>query len=141
RLAQIRKAAALVAAHMTAIAGELEGLRLQAVEEDLRLRLHALMGALQNASERMGVFVLTRRSEEELLVQESLERVRRPLALLEAYNSPQSLELARIVRRVMQLGERCLKLISRSLELMEDVSEPAMFRSYSLIKTLFILHP
>jgi uncharacterized membrane protein YccC len=141
QLAQVRKAAALVAAHMTAIAGELEGLQLQATGEDLRLRLRALMQALQRATERMGVFVLTRRPEEELLMRESLEHLRQQLDVLAAYEDPRPLQPGLQLQRIIQLGERCLKLLSRGMDLLADVSERRMFRSYSLIKTIYILHP
>ncbi len=141
QLAQVRKAAALVAAHMAAVSGELESIRLQATGDDLRLRLHSLMKAVQRATERMGVLVLTRRPEEELLTQDALEHLSAQLALLESYAGPGPLPFARAIRRVNQLAGRCLKLMQRSMELLADVTEERMFRSYSLAKTIYILHP
>jgi uncharacterized membrane protein YccC len=126
---------------MTAISGELESLRRQAADEELRLRLSALMEALQYASERIGVLVLTRRAEDELMVRTTLDELRNQITLLEAYNAPQPMSSGRLIRRVTQLSERCFKLMSRSVDLLAGVTEQRMFRSYSLIKTIYILHP
>lgn len=141
QLAHVRKAAALVAAHMIAIAEELEAVHLNSVDEALRLRLAALMQGIQQGADRMSVLVLTRRAEERLLMQDELDGIRRELGLLEEYRGAQSLPLTRIVRRVMHLSERCLKLMSRSIEILAGVSERSMFRAYSVIKTIYILHP
>lgn len=141
QLAQVRKAAALLAAHMTSIAGELESLRLQSVEEDLRLRIFLLLQALQRAAFRMGVLVLTRRAEEEVLTQYALEDVRKQLTFIEEYQDVHPLHLSATLRRVLHLSERCLKMLSRSMELLAGVSERSVFRSYSLMKTIYVLHP
>jgi uncharacterized membrane protein YccC len=141
QLAQGRKSAALVAVNMIAIAEELEQLRLNSVDEALRIRLFNLMRGIQRAAERMSALVLTRRSEEELLMQDALAGIRKQLTILEEYKAPQSLQLSRIIRRVMQLGGRCLKMMERSVELLSAVSETRVFRAYPVLKTIYVLHP
>jgi uncharacterized membrane protein YccC len=141
QLAQGRKSAALVAVNMIAIAEELEQLRVSNLDEALRIRLFNLMRSIQRAAERMSVLVLTRRSEEELLMRDALEGIRKQLITLEEYKKPESLHLSRIIRRVMQLGGRCLKMMERGIELLSSVSEAPVFRAYPVFKTIYVLHP
>ncbi len=141
QLAQVRKAAALVAAHMIAIAEELESVRLQSVDESLRIRLSELLRAVQCAAARMSVYVLTRREEEALLLKDALDGIRIALTALEEHQGVNSLAMARIIRRVMQLSVRCGRLVERSMERLESVSESRMFRAYPVLKTIYVLHP
>lgn len=140
-LSRVRKAAALVAAHMTSIAGELEALQLRYLDEDLRLRLSGVMKALQTAAAQMSTLVLTRRPDEELRMRDALLELQRHLELLNEYNRPQPLEFARISSRVAHLAARCLKLLQRSMDLLAGVSEQVMIRAYPLIKFAEVLHP
>jgi uncharacterized membrane protein YccC len=141
QLAQGRKSAALVAVNMMAISEELEQVRLSSVDEALRIRLSNLMRSIQRAAERMSALVLTRRSEEELLMRDALDGIRKQLAVLEEYKAPEPLQLSRIVRRVMQLSGRCLKMMERSVSLLSSVSEARVFRAYPVLKTIYVLHP
>jgi uncharacterized membrane protein YccC len=141
QLAQVRKAAALVAAHMIAIAEELEGYRLQSIDEELRIRLASLMRAVQRATSRMGVLVLTKREEEVLLMRDTLDAIRTALSALEEYKGIASIEVGKMVRRVMQLSIRCGRLMERSMERLAAVSESRMFRAYPVLKTIYVLHP
>jgi uncharacterized membrane protein YccC len=140
-LAQVRKAASLVATHVSAVAEELEALRLQLVPEDLRLRLAALLRALQRTSERMATFVLTRRPEERTLAKSMLEAQERQVSILSEFDFGGNEWLEPQIRRVMQLCERSAKLINRSIERLSLLPELSMIRSYSVIKTIYILHP
>ncbi len=141
QLAQVRKSAALVATHMTAIAEELEGIRLQSVEEALRIRLAKLFRALRISSERMSVLVLTRRPEETLLMRDAVDSIRIALTALEEHRTPTSLGITQAVRRVMQLATRCGRLMERSMQRLEGVAEVPMFRAYPVMKTIYVLHP
>ncbi len=141
QLAQVRKSAALVATHMTAIAEELEGIRLQSVEEALRIRLAKLFRALRISSERMSVLVLTRRPEETLLMRDAVDSIRIALTALEEHRTPTSLGITQAVRRVIQLATRCGRLMERSMQRLEGVAESPMFRAYPVMKTIYVLHP
>lgn len=141
QLAQVRKAAALVAANMGAINDELETIRLQQLDPVLRLKLHDVFRALEQTADRMAVFVLSRRAEEELLVDTRLQKLQSVLIVLKEHREPQPLPIAHALRRIVQLFDRTVKLIEKSLEHLQDVAEQQVFRSYSLIKTVLILHP
>jgi uncharacterized membrane protein YccC len=141
-LAQTRKATALAAAHITAISGELEQLHFQSLEAPLRLKLHGLLRALQQATDRMAVFVLTLKPEELLLVQSRIRRVRKLAGLLGAYSIPESDSQRIIIDRVLHFTERMLRLMESAIRSMEDIgAELPVYRSYSLLKTIYILHP
>lgn len=141
QLAQVRKAAALFATTIIAISEELERLRLNELDEDLRLRLASLLHTSRLSAVRMAMLALSRRAEDELLVQNSLEELSQKISLMEHYKGLQSIEVIRIIRRVILLSERCQKLVSRSMVLLGDLSESSLFRSYSLVKTVYVLHP
>lgn len=139
-LAHTRKSAALVAASLVAIAEELEHLRLGSVEEPLRLRLHSLVSSLGHAATRMAALLLTRRSEDELLMRDALQGIRKQLAVLADYGAAHPAH-ERNVQRVMQLGGRCMRMMMRSIDLLSATSEQRVFRAYPVTKTIYVLHP
>lgn len=140
-LAQVRKAASLVATHMSAIAEELEALRLQLVPEDLRLRISTLIRSIHRTADRTAIFVLTRRPEEQTLAASLLQAQLRQAGILSEYDFSGNEWLEPQIRRVVQLTERSAKLINRSLERLNVLPESSMIRSYSVIKTIYTLHP
>lgn len=141
-LAQFRKATALVASHITAISEELENINIKGTDEPLRLKLYAAMKALQQIAERMAVYVITLQPEEKLLLTTRVSRMSTLLELLKEYELEENTTLAQHVRRVIQLIERTIKLLESALQKLEEMgSDPAVYRSYPLIKTIFVLHP
>lgn len=141
QLAQVRKAAALAATNMGAINEELENINRQQLDETLRLKLHDVFKALEQTAQRMSVFILSKRAEEELLVDTRLQKLNTAITVLKEHRSPQPFEMARALRRIVHLIERIVKLIEATLDRLDNVSEKRAFRSYSLIKTVLILHP
>jgi uncharacterized membrane protein YccC len=140
-LAQVRKAAALVATHASAINDELESIKLQQIAEGLRLKIYEVIKSLSQTTERMAVYVLSRRSEEELLVRARLQKLGNALQILKEHQEALPLEISRVIRRTIQLTERSIRLIERSIERVGSVAEARAFQSYSLVRTIMILHP
>jgi hypothetical protein len=140
QLAHTRKSAALVAASMAAISEELEHLRLSSVDEALRLRLHSLLRSLRHAAERMAALLLTRRSEDELLMRDALQGIRKQLSVLEDFALSASPMHERI-QRVMQVSGRSMRMMTRSMDLLSATSEQRVFRAYPVTKTMYMLHP
>jgi uncharacterized membrane protein YccC len=141
QLAQVRKAAALVATSMGAINEELENINRLQLDETLRLKISDLFKALEQTADRMAVFILSKRTEEELLVDTRLQKLNSIITVLKEHREPYSEETAKILHRIIHLTERLVKLIEASLDRLDDVRETSIFRSYSLIKTVLILHP
>ena len=139
-LAQLRKATAIVAANIITISEELETMEIGSLPTPLRLKIHSLLKALQQASERMAIYVVTLKPEEKTLASISIGRLKKLATLLQNYevDSPAHVATARIV----QLTERTIKIIDSAILKLEAIgSEQTVFRSYSLIKTLLLLHP
>jgi len=142
QLAQLRKATALVAANIIAIAEELETIRIKDVQHELRIKIYDTLRALEQSLDRMGVFVVNLKSEEELLINSRILRLNKLIALLKEHKVFDESMPEQTVRRVIHLLERTVKFMQTALTRLEDMGEDLpVFRSYSLIKTLFVLHP
>lgn len=141
-LAQARKASSLIAAHVIAISEELDSLQMPAITNATRLKLYALHKALQQTVERLAAYVLALKPEEELLLNSRIERLRKIIRLLNDHLFEEEAVERTTIFRVMQLTERSIKLIESCVNNMKQLGEEQpIYRSYSLIKTLYILHP
>jgi len=140
-LAQLRKATALIATHIEAISEELESLKVKDVEEELRVKLHATLKALEEAFERMAVYVILLRPEEELLLGLKVSRFNTHLALLREAASLHNIPQATTFARTIQLLERTHRLFESGISQLQQIEDLPVFRSYSLMKTVLILHP
>ncbi len=141
QLAQTRKATALVAAHIIAMSEELENLNSAAIDNNVRLKLYALFKAMQQTADRMAAYVLHLKPEDELLLTTRINRLNKLIDRLRAYPLRDGKEKQTILR-VAQLTERSIKLIERSMTRLEGLgTELPVYRSYSLLKTVYVLHP
>jgi uncharacterized membrane protein YccC len=141
QLAQFRKATALIAAHITAISEELENIHINDIENSLQLKIYAILKALQQMADRMAVYVVTLQPEEELLLTSRIDRLNKMSALLKEYDLPEG-ATSQTIKRIIRLTERVVKLVESSMTRLQEMGDDkAVFRSYSLIKTLFVLHP
>lgn len=141
-LAQLRKTTALTATHVTAISEELEDIRVNELTEEHRLKLYATLKALEEVMDRMASYVILLKPEEELLVASRITRFHKHLLLLKACQLPEDQPVCRRMKRVVQLLERTMRLIEKSAAMLQEMEDDLpVFRSYSLMKTLLVLHP
>ncbi len=141
-LAQVRKATSLVAANIIAISEELERLNIKDTEASIRLKIYALLKALQQTAERMAVYVVTLKPEEELLLSSRISRMNKLLLLLKEYEFEEDDPCAIHIKRAVQLSERSLRMIESSVTRLQSMgTDVSVLQSYSLIKTIFVLHP
>ncbi len=142
-LAQVRKATSLVAANIIAISEELERLNIKDTDHPLRLKIYAALKALQQTAERMAVYVVTLKPEEELLLSSRISRMYKLMLLLKEYEEDNSNTPGiEHIRRTVQLIERSLRMIESSITGLQSMGDDLpVLQSYSLIKTVFILHP
>lgn len=141
-LAHVRKATALLSAHVIAIIEELERVSIHELPMSLRLKTDAMFKALRETVERLAVFIVTLKPEEELLLSSRISRLNKVLILLKEYDDYTNEEQATLFKRVIHLAERSVRIIESSVTRLESVGEDLpVYRSYSLIKTVFILHP
>ncbi len=141
QLAQARKSVALVVACMTAIGSELEGLHINSVDEALRLRLSSLLESIAFAAERMAALLLSRRMDDELMMRDALQNLRKQMAVMEAALSDPSASEQVHLRRAVLLSGRCQRMMTRSMDLLSSTAEQRIYRAYPVLKTIYILHP
>ena len=137
-LAQARKATALTASTLSAISEELEELKRFSLPELLKLKLYDTVRSIETTAGRMAIYTVALRSEESLLLKNRLALLNQNIVLLQEEIKP---EYARPLTRIVHLCERSVKLIERCIGLLQSLEETPAFLSYSLVKTLVVLHP
>jgi uncharacterized membrane protein YccC len=141
-IAQFRKATALVATHIEALSEELENIKIREVDEELRIKIHNTLRALEETADRMAVYVIVLKAEEELLLASRLTKFNKSILLLKEHPLPPDHPKAFVFKRIVQLLERTLRLIENALTRLEQISDDMLVvRSYSMMKTLVVLHP
>ncbi len=142
QLALLRKGAGLVAVNMIAIGEEMENITIGNVKEPLRIKAAALFGALYEAVSRISIYVITLKPEEKLLAVSHIKRARNLIGLIKEYPLPPGEPQTLAINRILQLIERSAKLMENGIQRIEQMGKDIpVFRSYSLVKTSFILKP
>lgn len=138
-LAQLRKTSSLTASLFIGISEELEGMRLKEIPEDIRLRLHALLVSMHQATERISQYVLSLKPEDALLTRVKISKLNKRIAFLRDTTNEKYKDQ---MERIALLSGRIVMLMETSLDHLEKMGgDIPVYNSYSLIKTLFILHP
>ncbi len=141
-LAQFRKATALVAAMVNRLGADLDQVEIRHLHPEIRVKVYAILRALELAISRLGMHTLVLKREESILVTSRLARLEKMNALLRESQGEGDVPYQAQILAFSQSTERLIKLIEAArLRLEEPRREQPVFRSYSLVKTLFILHP
>src|SRR5690606_17762357 len=111
-LVQIRKATALVAAHIVSISEELETVNISETDVNLRYKLFDILRCIERLSNRMAVFIITPKPEDELLRNSRIRRLKRFTTVLKEHLAAQEADIKTTVSRICHLSERSLKLIA-----------------------------
>ncbi len=142
QLLLLRKLAALSAVNVIAIADEMAHINVPELDEALRIKAATLFSALKEAISRISVFVLTLKPEEKLLATSQINRTRKLVALIREYPREEGTQQSKAINRILQLTGRTVKLLESALQRIEQMGEDTpVFRSYSHMKTLFVLQP
>lgn len=141
-LAQVRKAAALVGAQVLTITEELSNLNRRELDNTVRIKVFTILRATEQALERMAVYTINPEKAEELILRSRISRLHKLTELLrEKLDTENSIDKKHILR-FAQLTERNTKIIDAAFNHLQGImDERSMIRSYSLMKTIFILHP
>lgn len=141
-LAQVRKAAAIVGAQVMTISEELGNLHRNKLDSALRIKIFTLLRATQQTLDRMAVYTVTAEVAEEMILRSRINRLFKLTVLLRERLAEQDDEANTHILRIAQLAERNAKIIDAAFSHLQGiVNERSMIRSYSLMKTIFILHP
>lgn len=142
QLAQVRKAASLVAVNIIAITDEMEHIVLADLDESLRLKAAAMYGALQEAIDRIAVYVISLKPEEKLIAISQLNRVKKLSMLIKNFPFPVDERQRKARHRILHLVGRSVILLESAIGRIDNMGkDKPVLRSYSLIKTSFVLKP
>jgi uncharacterized membrane protein YccC len=141
-LALLRKASALIATHIVSISEEIENMNLRTLDNSIRMQLGSIFNGFKQTAERMAVYIATLKPEEKLLLVSRISRLNKLLLLLKENEFPEKDKNSIPLKRTIHLSDRTLKLIESCMSRLEALdNDLPVFRSYSLIRTLFTLHP
>ena len=142
QLLLLRKNAALAAVNIIAIADQMEHINVPQLEESLRVKAATLFSALKEAISRMSVYVLTLKTEEKLLTISQINRLKKLTTLIREYPLEEGTQETLAIHRILLLTGRTVKLLESAIQRIDQMGEDVpVFRSYSLIKTMFVLRP
>lgn len=138
-MAQLRKSAFLTSSNLMAMAEELESIGIRELSGEQRLSIHAIIKSIEVICERLTIYTVSSRTEEEVLLRSRIIRLQNMCALLREQEIPPTEQHA--VDRIIHITGRIVKLIENAMNHIESVSsDKKVYRSYSLMKTLLILH-
>ncbi len=142
QLSLVRKAAGLVAVNVIAIAEEIDKLYIPGLDASLRVRAGTLLGAMREAISRMSVYIISLDSEEKLLAISHINRMKKLSALLLQMPMPKGHNQGEAHKRIMHLIGRNIKLMESAITRLEQMGhDKPIYKSYSLIKTAFLMNP
>lgn len=142
QLVLLRKAASLVAVNVIAMGDEMEQIAVHQLNKPLRIKAATLFSALEEAVSRISIYVITLKPEERLLAVSHINRMKKLIVLIKETTLPTDEQQARAITRILHLAGRTIKLMERSLQHVEQMGQDVpVFRSYSLLKTSFVLKP
>ncbi|MGC4057913.1 MAG: FUSC family protein [Chitinophagaceae bacterium] len=138
-MAKLRKNAYLTGATLMAIAQQLEGVKMSALPGEVRQSIHAILKSIAVICERMTVYTVAPKPEEEVLLRSRMIRLQNMIDLVRESAVPE--EEQRSVKYVLHYTGRIIRLIDEAISHIKAVDgDPKVYRSYSLMKTLLILH-
>lgn len=140
-LAQSRRIASLVSLHIIQMSELTEHLMKQMDDPSINLRFYSLFRSIEQIGERMDIFLLTLKEEERILITSRLDRLEKSALFIREQTADKAPELKEQVNKILNLNERLIKLVAKSLEFLTDPNERRVYRSYSFTQTLNILHP
>jgi uncharacterized membrane protein YccC len=140
-LAQSRRLASLVSLHIIQISELTEQIIKHTNNRQFTLQFYSLFRSIELIGERMDIFMLTLKEEERILVTSRLDRLRKLSLFIGEQPEAEMPVLKNLVKKILVLTDRVIKLVDKSLELFAEPKEQRIYRSYSFIQTLNILHP
>lgn len=139
QMAHLRRTAYLTSATLMTLAEELDGIKSSLLSGEQKQSVHAILKSISVICERMTIYTVTSKSEEEMLLRSRIIRLQNMCALLRESNIPVSEQ--RSVKYVLHFTERIVRLVEEGMANINFVAgDKKVYRSYSLMKTLLILH-
>ncbi|KAA5532419.1 FUSC family protein [Taibaiella lutea] len=140
-LAQSRRIASLVSLHIIQISELTEQLTKHTSNRQFTLQFYSLFRTIEQIGERMDIFLLTLKEEERILVSSRIDRLKKLSLFIAEQPEAKMPVLSILVKKILVLTDRVIKLVDKSLDVLSKPDEQRVYRSYSFIQTLNILHP
>lgn len=140
-LAQSRRIASLVSLHIIQISELTEQLIKRTNNRPFTLQFYSLFRTIELIGERMDIFLLTLKEEERIVVSSRVDRLKKLSLFIAEQPEAEMQHLAVFVKKILVLTDRVVKLVDKSLEILSNPDERRVYKSYSFIQTLNILHP
>ena len=145
-LIMARKTTALVATHVTAIGEAVEGVNLHLLPAEVQSVFNEIWSTYERAAGRMSSFLVSLEPEEAFLLQARLNRLealtQQLRNLLSTVGVLPDAALQKRFERAAQLVDRSVGLMRHLITLLPSpAGEPRAYQSYSLMKTIYALHP
>lgn len=138
-MAQLRRTAYLTSAALMALAEELDSIKMSLLTGEQKQSIHAILKSITVICERMTIYTVTAKPEEEMLLRSRIIRLQNMIALLRESDVPISEQ--RSVKYALHFTGRIIRLIDEGISYINSVGgDRKVYRSYSLMKTLLILH-
>jgi len=142
QLVQLRRIAGIVSVNIIAMGEEMDAINIPELDEALRIKAATLFNILHEAITRISVFVITLKPEERLLAVTHINRIKKFNWLIRQYPLPAGEQQSSAIKRIIKLTDRTVKLLENAIQRVDHMGTDApVYRSYSFIKTLFVLKP
>jgi hypothetical protein len=139
QMAQLRKSAYLTSATLMALYEELESIKISLLTGEQQQSIYVILKSIEIICARMTIYTVTNKPEEEVLLNSRVLRLQNMCALLR--ESQIAVSEQKSVDKIVHFTERVIKLVENSMMHIDSVEgDTKVFRSYSLMKTLLILH-
>lgn len=140
-LAQSRRIASLVSLHIIQISELTEQLIKRTNNRQFTLQFYSLFRTIELIGERMDIFLLTLKEEERIVVSSRVDRLKKLALFISEQPEAEIPHLKVLVKKILVLTDRVVKLVDKSLDILSKPDERRVYKSYSFIQTLNILHP
>jgi uncharacterized membrane protein YccC len=135
----LRKSVSLISTTLSTIQEELEQINPRELTGPQRQSIHAILKSIEIICERMTIFTVTNKIEEEMIMRSRVLRLQN--MCLELKDGTYSETNAPSIEKLIHFTERIAKLVDNAITQIMDVAvDQKVYRSYSLMKTLLILH-
>ncbi|MBL7712022.1 MAG: FUSC family protein [Chitinophagaceae bacterium] len=138
-MAQLRRTVYLTSATLMTLAEELDNIKQNLLTGEQKQSIHAILKSIAVICERMTIYTVTSKPEEEILLRSRIIRLHNMIALLRESDIPVSEQ--RSVKYVLHFTGRIVRFVEEGIGYINSVGgDRKVYRSYSLMKTLLILH-
>ncbi len=139
-LTQSRKVAVLVGLHVIEMSELVDQLKKSNINQSFSLKVFTLFRSIEHTGIRMANYIASLKSQERIIIASKIERLQKVASSIKQASNQQA-DLLQVANDLERLTNRIVKILRKSLELLDTPEEKRSYKSYSFLETLLILHP